>query len=77
MAAKEMYEQIAQTYGVSIHGYQADNGRFADKEWRQDCEEQHQSLAFCGVGPHHQNGIAEKCTHDLCEGTRTRLLNAM
>jgi len=59
MAAKEMYEQIAQTYGVSIHGYQADNGRFADKEWRQDCNEQHQSLTFFGVGANCQNGITE------------------
>ena len=31
IAAKESYEQVVQTYGVSIHGYQADNGQFADK----------------------------------------------
>ena len=68
MAAKEMYERIAQTYGVRIHGYRADNGRFADKEWKQDCDEQHQSLTFYGVGTHHQNGITEKRIHDLCKG---------
>ena len=77
MVAKEMYEQIAQTYGVSVRGYRADNGRFADKEWRQDCDEQRQSLTFCGVGAHHQNGIAEKCIRDLCEGARMSLLHAM
>ena len=26
MAAKEAYEQLAQTYGISMQGYQADNG---------------------------------------------------
>jgi len=77
MAAKEMYGQIAQTYGVSVCGYRADNGRFADKEWRQDCDEQCQSLTFCGVGAHHQNGIAKKRICDLCEGARTSLLHAM
>ena len=26
MAAKESYEQLAQSYGVSVQGYRADNG---------------------------------------------------
>jgi len=77
MAAKATYEPIAQTYGLSIHGYWADNGWFADKEWKQDCNEQHQDLTICGVSTHHQNGIAEKRIHDLCEGARTSLLHAM
>jgi len=77
MAAKATYEQIAQTYGISIHGYQADNGWFADKEWKQDCNEQHQDLTFCGFGAHHQNGITEKRICDLCKGTRTSLLHAI
>ena len=77
MAAKEAYEQFTQTFGVSVRGYRADNGRFADKTWRNDCAEQHQELTFCGVGAHHQNGIAEKRIRDLCEGARTSLLHVM
>ena len=77
MAAKEAYEQLVNTYGVQIRGYHADNGRFADIGWRTDCAQQHQKLTLCGVGAHHQNGIAEKRIRDLSEGARTSLLHAM
>ena len=59
MAAKEAYEQLAQTYGISMQGYQADNGWFADKGWCEDCTEQQQALTFCGVRAHHQNRLAK------------------
>ena len=77
MAAKEAYKQLAQTYSVNVRGYRADNGRFSDKGWREDCNEQNQALTFCGVGAHHQNGIAEKRICDLSEGARTSLLHAI
>jgi len=62
---------------MSIKGYRADNGCFADKTWHNNCTKQHQELTFCGVGAHHQNGIAEKRIRDLCEGARMSLLHAM
>ena len=77
MAAKVAYEQLAQNYGISMQGYQADNGQFEDKGWHEDCTEQQQALTFCGVRAHHQNGIAKKRIRDLSEGARTSLLHAM
>jgi hypothetical protein len=36
LEAKVEYERHARSYGVSIQHYHADNGRFADNEWRED-----------------------------------------
>ena len=36
----------------------------------------HQTITFCGVGAHHQNGIAKQQIRDLMESTRTMLLHA-
>jgi hypothetical protein len=35
-----------------------------------------QSITFCGVGGHHQNGIAERKIKELTLGARTLLLHA-
>ncbi len=35
-----------------------------------------QTITFCGVGSHHQNGIAEQKTKDITLGRRTLLLHA-
>ena len=64
-------------YGLSVRRYRADNGRFMDKTWKDDCNTQWQALTFCRVGAHHQNGIAKKRIWDLCKGVRTSLLHAM
>ena len=60
MAAKHAFKRLAHSHGVKILNYRADNGRFADDVFVKDCEAQHQGLTFCGVGAHHQNGIAER-----------------
>ena len=41
-----------------------------------DVQEQKQTITFCGVGGHHQNGIAEKAIRDVCEDGRTTLVHA-
>ena len=43
----------------------------------QDIKENAQQITFCGVGVHHQNGIAEKKIRDLVENARTQLIHAM
>ena len=62
---------------MHIQHYHADNGRFADKGFINNCHLNNQRLTFCGVNVHFKNGIAEKRIRDLQEATRTSLLYAL
>ncbi len=57
--AKHANEQFLSSIGVTSKAYHANNGRFADKEFRDDCISCNQVITFCSVGSHHQNGTAE------------------
>jgi uncharacterized protein with PIN domain len=54
--AKIAFERFAKEHGVQIKHYHADNGHFADNAFKQHCETSHQTLTFCGVNAHFQNG---------------------
>ena len=75
--AKHAFERSAEQGGVKIMHYHADNGRFADNAFIQDCQANRQSISYCGVNVHFQNGIAEQRIRDLQERTRTSMLYAM
>ena len=75
--AKHAFERAAEQRGVKILHYHADNGRFVDNAFIADCNAQRQSLSYCGVNAHFQNGIAERRIRDLQEQTRTCMLYAM
>ena len=75
--AKQAFERSSEQRGVRITHYHADNGRFADNAFIQDCHANRQSLSYCGVNAHFQNGIAERRIRDLQERTRTSMLYAM
>jgi transposase InsO family protein len=74
--AKQSFEKFARTHGVSIKHYHADNGRFKDKAFMKEIEDQRQSISFIEVGAHHQNGIAEKRIGALKRRATTLLLHA-
>ena len=74
---KHAFEQSANQRRVKILHYHADNSRFADNAFIHDCKTQGQSLSYCGVNAHFQNGIAERCIRDLQEQTGTSMLYAM
>jgi hypothetical protein len=57
--AKHAYELFLSSIGVTLKAYHADNGQFADKGFHDDCITCNQVITFCGIGSHHQNGIAE------------------
>jgi hypothetical protein len=76
LEAKAAFERDAMSRGVDIRGYHADNGRYAEHLFRDDCKQKSQSLNFCGVGAHHQNGIAEAKMKQLTLASRTMLLHA-
>ena len=71
--AKGAYEKKVASNAVRVQAYHADNGRFADSEFYADVKDCGQDITFCGVGSHHQNGIAEKKIRDLTEHSRTLL----
>lgn len=77
LAAKREFEQRCAIRGVTVAHYHADNGRFAEPAFVQDCRACHQELTFCGVGAHHQNGITERAIKDVTLILRTLLLHAM
>lgn len=71
--AKHAYEILTQSYGHHVRAYHADNGRFAEAMFVQDSKDKAQRVTHCGVGSHHQNGIAERPIRTLTEDARTML----
>ena len=74
--AKHAFETFAASHGVTIKSYHADNGIFAEKAFRDKATADAQTLTFCAVGAHHQNGIVERHIQELTYGARTVLLHA-
>jgi hypothetical protein len=64
--------------GVTIKHYHAYNGRFSDNAFLKDIREARpsQSITYCDVNAHFQNGIAEKRIRDLQKPARKQLLHA-
>jgi hypothetical protein len=77
LSAKRAYEKLLHLAGRTAKHYHADNGRFADKGFHKDINDKGQSITFCGVGAHHQNGIIENRNKQLTLGARTLLLHGM
>jgi hypothetical protein len=65
LRAKHAFEAHAETLGVQLRNYHADNGWFQDLLFKEDCHQKGQMLSFCGVNAHFQNGKAEKKIRDL------------
>jgi hypothetical protein len=65
--ASHVFEAFTRSKGVTINHYHADNGRFADNAFIKYIREARpsQSITYCGVNAHFQNGIAEKIIRDL------------
>jgi hypothetical protein len=76
--AKHAFEAFTRSQGVTIKHYHVDNGRFSDNAFIKDIRESRpsQSINYCGVNAHFQNGIAEKRIRDLQEPARKQLLHA-
>lgn len=75
--AKQAFERVCSKYGVVVRHYHADNGLFDTRKFKLSIEQAGQSLTFCGVNAHHQNGKAERRIKDITEGARTALLHAV
>ena len=76
VAAKEAFERISESHGVKVRHYHCDNGLFDTIKFKASLQKAHQSITFCGVNAHHQNGKAERRIKDVTEGARTSLNHA-
>jgi hypothetical protein len=74
--AKHAYEQFPASIGVTSKAYHADNGRFSDKGFHDDCTSCNQVITFCSIGSHHQNVVAEQKIKELTLGGQALLLHA-
>jgi hypothetical protein len=57
--AKEAFERWSASHGVKIKHYHADNGHFAENAFMSHVARCGQTISFCGVNAHFQNGKAE------------------
>ena len=71
--AKKAFEAYARLYRVKVKHYHAENGRFEDNAFQQAVMQDCQTITYCGVNAHFQNGKAEKRIRDLQEKTRKQL----
>jgi len=76
LEAKRCFERFAKSYRTRIGHYHADNGIFAEKGFVDQVHDSSQTMSFCAVNAHHQNGVAKKKIRDLQEAARTMLVHA-
>ncbi len=70
---KKAFKCVASTHGVTIEHYHANNGCFVDNLLCEAIQHSGQSITYCGIWAHHQNGIAEWRICDLMKHARTML----
>ena len=75
--AKIAFKRYSQERVVHICHYHADNGRFLNKGFINNCQLNNQHLTYCGVNMHFQNGIAKKRIQDLQEAKINSFLYAL
>ena len=76
LESKLAYERVLASYDRKVKSYHADNLRFNDSNFTASCIKGGQHITFCGVGAHHQNGIAEAKVKEVSYAARTLLLHA-
>ena len=76
LEAKQAFEGYSRSMNVRIQHYHADNGRFAENLFMNHVKKMKQTISFCGVNAHFQNGVAERRIRELSDGARTSLLHA-
>ena len=73
---KKRFERNLSNFGHTIHHYLGDNGVYRSKEFQDEIKICGQTMDFCGVGAHHQNGVAERAIRTVSESARTMMLHA-
>ena len=76
IASKEVHESFIKEKTKTVEKHRADNGKCSDNTLIENITENSQSAEFCGVGAHHQNGVAERANRSLTGKARTVLMHA-
>ena len=63
--AKLAFERVCNAHGVRVTHYHADNGLFETKAFKASVTKAQQTLSFCAVNAHHQNGKGEQRIKDF------------
>ena len=74
--AKHAFKMYCRQHGCQVQHYNCNNGCFADNGWMADAAHWGQTISFCSVNAHHQNGLVKKAIKDLQEQARKSLLHA-
>ncbi len=77
LLAKKAYEEVLKQAERTAKHYHTNNGCFSDSCFHQDINEKGQSISFCDVRAHHQNGFIENKNKKLTLGARSLLLHGM
>jgi hypothetical protein len=77
LLAKLALKKLCAKADFSVKHYQADNGWFSDNEFLAACNNLNQTIEFCRVSAHHQNGIVKNRNKQLTQTARVLLLNGM
>ena len=62
-------------HNVMVQVYRADNGRFAEKGFKDEISKCNQIITYCGVGAHYQNGAVERYISKVTTRARVMLLH--
>ena len=73
--AKMAFKKLCARADRSVKHYHADNGWFSDTAFLPSCNNLNQTIEFCGVGTHHQNGIVENRNKQITQVARVLLLH--
>jgi len=73
---KHAFEAFAKAKGISLHHIHTDNGVFNSNLNKTDIASKNQTISFCGVNAHWQNGIVERYNGVICAAACTMLLHA-
>ena len=76
LKSKHQLEALAGDDGIQVKAYHSDNGTFASRAYKDDCDVQLQKYTFSGVGAHHQNGVAERNIQTIANWARASMLHA-
>ena len=76
LEAKNAFKAVAWHHYIKVWHYHANNGRFADTTFIKNVTWKGQTISYCGVNTHFQNGIAVKQICNLQEQARKQLLHA-
>ena len=70
------FEKLVRRSDNSVKRYHAENGSYTDNGFMASLDANNQTITFCGVGAHHQNGIVERRIWTVTKIARTIIFHS-